>query len=55
MELIDHLTEKQWEKIISGARNYQGSYQAESHQQAALRHRADGKSGRAACIAPDSD
>ena len=55
MESIDLLTDKQWEKIILGAQMYIGHYQSESRQQVALRHRADVKSARATCAAPDSD
>ena len=55
MESIDLLTDKQWEKIVVGARQYMGRYQAESRQQAVLRHHANGKSARAACTAPDSE
>ena len=55
MESIDKLTVKQWEKIVLEAQKYIGHYQAESRQQVARRHRTDGKSGRAACVAPDSD
>ena len=53
MQSIDRLTKKQWEKIILEAEKYRGCYQAESR--AALKCRGQGRSGRVACVAPDSD
>ena len=53
MQSIDQLMKKQWEKIILEAEKYRGCYQVESC--AALKCQAEGRLGRVACVAPNSD
>lgn len=54
MVSVEQLTDKQWRRILEGAKKYIGAHKAAPSLAASCSHRGV-KSGRAACVEIDSE